>query len=62
MAVTEKTEACENLLAEIAAGTGQAQEKKAMAEQKGKEIAVQSAIIQVEKVIQSNIRYPQIIS
>ena len=54
VAVTEKTEACEALLAEIAAGTTQAQEKKAMAQQKGKEIEEQSKIISVEKVSESS--------
>lgn len=50
VAVKEKTEACEALLAEIAAGTAQAQDKKALAEQKGKDIEEQSKIIAVEKV------------
>ena len=50
VAVSEKTEACEALLAEIAAGTAQAQDKKQMAQRKGKEIGVQSKIIAVEKV------------
>ena len=50
VAVKEKTEACEALLAEIATGTAQAQDKKAMSEQKGKEIEEQSKIIAVEKV------------
>ena len=54
VAVTEKTEACEALLAEIAAGTTQAQEKKAMAQQKGKEIEEQSKIIAVEKVSETS--------
>ena len=50
MAVTEKTAACEKLLEEIASGTKRATEKKKLAEAKGKEIAEQSKVIEVEKV------------
>uniref|UniRef100_A0A2C9JWZ0 AAA+ ATPase domain-containing protein n=1 Tax=Biomphalaria glabrata TaxID=6526 RepID=A0A2C9JWZ0_BIOGL len=49
VAVTEKTAACEALLAEIAAGTKAATEKKSFAEAKGEEIAEQSKVIEVEK-------------
>ncbi|XP_064619187.1 dynein axonemal heavy chain 10-like isoform X2 [Lineus longissimus] len=49
VAVTEKTEACESLLADITSGTEQATEKKAMAMAKGQEIEEQSKIISVEK-------------
>ena len=50
VAVTEKTAACENLLAEIAAGTERAEDKKELALAKGKEIEIQSKVIVVEKV------------
>lgn len=50
VAVTEKTAACEKLLEEIASGTTQATEKKKLAEAKGKDIAEQSKVIEVEKV------------
>lgn len=50
VAVTEKTEACEILLEEIASGTAQATEKKQLAITKQKDIEVQSKIISVEKV------------
>lgn len=50
VAVTEKTRACEALLAEISAGTKTATEKKAFAEAKGQEIAEQSKVIETEKV------------
>lgn len=50
VAVKEKTEACESLLREISASTQQAEEKKKMAVEKGKEIEEQNKIIQVEKV------------
>lgn len=50
VAVTEKTAACEKLLEEIASGTKRATEKKKLAEAKGKEIAEQSKVIEVEKV------------
>ena len=50
VAVTEKTAACEKLLEEISAGTKQATEKKKLAEAKGKDIAEQSKVIEVEKV------------
>ena len=50
VAVTEKTAACEALLKEIASGTKRATEKKKLAEAKGKEIAEQSKVIEVEKV------------
>ncbi|BFZ18669.1 hypothetical protein BsWGS_21707 [Bradybaena similaris] len=49
VAVTEKTRACEALLAEISAGTKTATEKKAFAEAKGQEIAEQSKVIETEK-------------
>ncbi|XP_064612357.1 LOW QUALITY PROTEIN: dynein axonemal heavy chain 10-like [Liolophura sinensis] len=49
VAVTEKTEACEILLEEIASGTAQATEKKQLAITKQKDIEVQSKIIIVEK-------------
>lgn len=51
IAVVEKTAGCEALLQEIAVATKRAEEKKAMAEEKGKEIADQSKVIEVEKVI-----------
>jgi len=50
VAVTEKTAACDTLLKEISSGTKRATEKKKLAEAKGKEIAEQSKIIEVEKV------------
>lgn len=50
MAVTEKTEACEIMLQEISVNSKVATEKKAMAEQKAKEIEEQSKVIMVEKV------------
>ena len=50
VAVTEKTAACEKLLEEISVGTKQATEKKKLAEAKGKDIAEQSKVIEVEKV------------
>ena len=50
MAVTEKTEACEVMLAEISKGTTVATEKKGQALEKGAEIEEQSKIIVVEKV------------
>lgn len=50
VAVTEKTAACEKMLAIIAEGTKSASDKKVIAETKGKEIAEQSKIIVVEKV------------
>ena len=50
VAVTEKTEGCERLLSEIAAGTTQAESKKKMALEKGTEIEVQSKVIVIEKV------------
>lgn len=46
----EKTESCESLLAEIATATKEAEEKKALAIIKSKEIEEQSKIIFVEKV------------
>ncbi|ELU10552.1 hypothetical protein CAPTEDRAFT_221643 [Capitella teleta] len=49
VAVTEKTAACETLLAEISSGTEMATQKKKMAINKGKEIEVQSKVIAVEK-------------
>ncbi|KAL3856163.1 hypothetical protein ACJMK2_010948 [Sinanodonta woodiana] len=49
VAVTEKTAACEKLLAEISSGTTRATEKKKLAEAKGKEIEEQSKVIEVEK-------------
>ena len=50
VAVKEKSEACESLLAGIAVASGEASEKKVIAEAKGKEIAEQSVIIMHEKV------------
>lgn len=50
VAVTEKSEACERLLAEISQNTGKAIEKKQMAEAKKEEIAEQNKLIVVEKV------------
>ncbi len=50
VAVTEKSEACERLLAEISENTGKAIEKKQMAEAKKEEIAEQNKLIVVEKV------------
>ena len=50
VAVTEKSEACEKLLAEISQNTGKAIEKKQMAEAKKEEIAEQNKLIVVEKV------------
>ena len=50
VAVTEKSAACETLLAEISENTEKAIEKKQMAEAKKEEIAVQNEVIVVEKV------------
>lgn len=50
VAVTEKTEACETLLKEISTATQQAEEKKKLAIEKGKEIEEQNKIIKFEKV------------
>ena len=50
VAVTEKTEACEIMLAEISTGTKVATEKKTLAVEKGKEIEEQSKEIAVQKV------------
>ncbi|VDQ15653.1 unnamed protein product [Trichobilharzia regenti] len=50
VAVTEKTQACENLLQEITASSQLATEKKELAVTKSKEIQVQSVEIQQEKV------------
>lgn len=50
VAVTEKSEACEKLLAEISQNTEKAMEKKQMAEAKKEEINQQNKIIVVEKV------------
>ena len=50
IAVTEKTESCEKLLAEIAQRTGIATEKKQLALGKKKEIAEQNVQIVKEKV------------
>jgi len=55
IAVVEKTTACEALLQEITVATQRAEEKKAMAEEKGKEIAEQSKVIEVEKVSHPNV-------
>lgn len=55
VAVKEKTEACESLLREISESTQQAEEKKKMAVEKGKEIEEQNKIIQVEKVLTASI-------
>ncbi|TPP59989.1 Dynein heavy chain 10 axonemal [Fasciola gigantica] len=49
VAVTEKTKACETLLAEIASSSQLATEKKELAVTKGKEIEIQSKEIAVEK-------------
>ncbi|CAH8587314.1 unnamed protein product [Heterobilharzia americana] len=49
IAVTEKTQACENLLSEITNSSQLATEKKEMAVTKSKEIQVQSVEIQQEK-------------
>nr|CAH8856482.1 unnamed protein product [Trichobilharzia regenti] len=49
VAVTEKTQACENLLQEITASSQLATEKKELAVTKSKEIQVQSVEIQQEK-------------
>ena len=51
VAVTEKTAACEEMLAEISSGTEQAEKKKSFALAKGTEIEEQSKIIAVEKVL-----------
>ncbi len=48
--VTEKTSACETLLSEISTATEEAEENKALAKAKGKEIEEQSVIIAAEKV------------
>ena len=50
VAVKEKTEACEVLLANISVGTRQAEQKKTMAISKAKDIEEQSKVIVVEKV------------
>ena len=50
VAVTEKSEACEKLLAVISENTEKAIEKKQMAEAKKEEIAEQNKLIVVEKV------------
>ena len=50
VAVTEKSEACEKLLAVISENTQKAIEKKQMAEAKKEEIAEQNKLIIVEKV------------
>lgn len=50
VAVTEKSEACERLLAVISENTEKAIEKKQMAEAKKEEIAEQNKLIVVEKV------------
>lgn len=50
VAVTEKSEACEKLLAEISVNTEKAIEKKQMAIAKKEEIAEQNKLIVVEKV------------
>ncbi|XP_067295015.1 dynein axonemal heavy chain 10 isoform X2 [Pseudorasbora parva] len=47
--LAEKTSACEILLEEICSNTAVAEEKKALAEEKAKEIEVQNKIIVVEK-------------
>ena len=51
VAVTEKSEACEKLLAEISIHTEQATTKKQLAVAKKEEIAEQNKIIVVEKVV-----------
>lgn len=50
MAVTEKSEACEALLADISTKTTEANEKKSLAEAKGVEIEQQNVVIAKEKV------------
>ena len=50
VAVTEKSEACEALLADISIKTTEANEKKGMAEAKGVEIEQQNVVIAKEKV------------
>ena len=50
VAVTEKSEACEALLADISTKTTEANEKKSLAEAKGVEIEQQNVVIAKEKV------------
>lgn len=50
VAVTEKSEACEALLADITVKTTEANEKKELAEAKGVEIEQQNVVIAKEKV------------
>ena len=50
VAVTEKSEACEILLADITAKTTEANEKKELAEKKSVDIEEQNKVIAVEKV------------
>lgn len=50
VAVTEKSEACEVLLADITIKTTEANEKKELAEAKGVEIEQQNVVIAKEKV------------
>ena len=52
VAVTEKSEACEKLLAEISVNTEKAIEKKQLAEAKKDEIAEQNKLIVIEKVME----------
>lgn len=57
VAVTEKTEACEKMLAEISVNSKIANEKKTLAEQKAEEIEEQSKVIAVEKVSEKSNMY-----
>ena len=50
VAVTEKSEACEALLADISVKTSEANEKTELAEAKGVEIEQQNVVIAKEKV------------
>eukprot|EP00062_Callorhinchus_milii_P021625 gi/632978548/ref/XP_007905975.1/ PREDICTED: dynein heavy chain 10, axonemal [Callorhinchus milii] len=52
--LAEKTEACEMLLAEIAANTAVAEEKRQLAEEKAAEIEEQNKVIAVEKMEAEN--------
>ena len=50
VAVTDKTTACEALLAEISSYTALAEDKRNLAVERGREIEEQSKVIRVEKV------------
>jgi len=54
VAVVEKTAACEALLNEIASATQRTEDKKSLAEEKGKDAEDQSKAIELEKVQQLN--------